>query len=81
MSVEGADFSSTALGAAARDLTAPLVLLRQLSFQLDGQLSDASGDSAGQVLERLRLTVGHTLKISEQLRLALSEAEQCCWAS
>ena len=76
MSVEGADFSSTALGAAARDLTAPLVLLRQLSFQLDGQLSDTSGDSTGQVLERLRLTVGHTLKISEQLRLALSEAEQ-----
>ena len=50
MSVEGADFSSTALAAAARDLTAPLVLLRQLSFQLDGQLSDDSGDSTGQVL-------------------------------
>ena len=63
------DFGSVALGAAARDLTAPLVLLRQLSFQLDGQLSDASGDSTGQVLERLRLTVGQTLKISEQLRL------------
>ena len=38
MSVEGVDFGSVALSAAARDLTAPLVLLRQLSFQLDSQL-------------------------------------------
>ena len=67
MSVEGVDFGSVALSAAARDLTAPLVLLRQLSFQLDSQLGDVDYPAVNQALEQMRLTIGRTFDVAEQL--------------
>ena len=73
MSVEGVDFGSVALTAAARDLTAPLVLLRQLSFQLDGQLAANESPATRQTLQNLRAAVGRTFNIADQLRLALAD--------
>ena len=73
MSVEGVDFGSVALTAAARDLTAPLVLLRQLSFQLDGQLATNESPVTRQTLQNLRAAVGRTFNIADQLRLALAD--------
>ena len=75
MSVEGVDFGSVALSAAARDLTAPLVLLRQLSFQLDSQLGENESSAVSQALAQIRLTVGRTFDIAEQLRLAVADTE------
>lgn len=75
MSVEGSSFGSVALMAATRDLTAPLVLLRQLSFQLDSQLSEIDQPATAQALSQLRLTVDRTFAIADQLRLAISTAD------
>lgn len=75
MSVEGVDFGSLALASAARDLTAPLVLLRQLSFQLDVQLSDNLSPEAKQTLDRMRVAIGRSFEISDQLKLALGSAD------
>ena len=71
MSVEGVDFGSLTLTSAARDLTAPLVLLRQLSFQLDAQLSDNISPETKRTLDRIRTTIGRSFEISDQLKLAL----------
>ena len=57
MSVEGVDFGSVALSAAARDLTAPLVLLRQLSFQLDSQLGGEAQPAVSRTLEQMRVVI------------------------
>lgn len=75
MSVEGVDFGSVALSAAARDLTAPLVLLRQLSFQLDSQLGDVDYPAVNQALEQMRLTIGRTFDVAEQLRTAMLDID------
>ncbi|MDO4271411.1 MAG: ATP-binding protein [Candidatus Saccharibacteria bacterium] len=77
MSVEAVDFGAVALTAAVRDLTAPLVLLRQLSFQLEQQSDLQAMDSpAERALQQMRLTIGRTFNIAEQLRLAVSEVGQ-----
>lgn len=74
MSVEAVDFGAVALTAAARDLTAPLVLLRQLSFQLEQQPALRTVDGpAGQALQQMRLTISRTFNIVEQLKLAVGE--------
>lgn len=77
MSVERVDdFGAVALMAAARDLTAPLVLLRQLSFQLEQQPELQQSLSTRQALERMRLTIKQTFDIADQLKLAVSGTEQ-----
>lgn len=75
MSVEGVDFGSVALSAAARDLTAPLVLLRQLSFQLDSQLGGEAQPAASRTLEQMRVVIGQTFGVAEQLRTAIVGAD------
>lgn len=69
MSVEGRDFGAVALMAATHDLTAPLVLLRQLSFQLDQQIGRALPD-ASKSLAQMRLAISRTFDIADQLQLA-----------
>lgn len=72
MTVEGKDFGAVALMAASHDLTAPLVLLRQLSFQLDQQLSQTNPEAAG-ILEQMRLAIGRTFAVADQLTWATGE--------
>ena len=67
MSVERVDFGAVALAAATRDLTAPLVLLRQLSFELDELALPAE---AADTLARMQLTIDRTLAITDQLNWA-----------
>lgn len=77
MSVERVDdFGAVALMAATRDLTAPLVLLRQLSFQLESQPEFQQSLTTRQALEQMRLTIKRTFDIAGQLRLAVGDTEQ-----
>lgn len=75
MSVEGVEFGTVALSAATRDLTAPLVLLRQLSFQLDAQLANGNQANASEALEQIRLTVERTFAIADQLKMAVAQVD------
>ena len=75
MSVEGVELGTVALSAATRDLTAPLVLLRQLSFQLDAQLANGNQANASEALEQIRLTVERTFAIADQLKIAVAQVD------
>lgn len=66
MKDEGVDLSALSLTAVARDLRAPLVLMRQLSFQIQSDLGPDSV-AAEQALKRLRLTAAEALKMTDQL--------------
>ena len=72
MNVEGTEFGAVALSAAARDLTAPLVLLRQLSFQLDAQLGADEQPATVDALRQIRLTIGRTFEVADQLKMAVA---------
>ena len=76
MSVEAVDFGSVALAAAIRDLTAPLVLLRQLSFQLDGQLAGQANSDVQITLANIRSAIGQTFTITDELRMATSRMDK-----
>lgn len=69
MKVEGVDLDKVALVAATRDLTAPLVLMRQLSYELEGC---QTARDAQRVADEIRLTAEKALSVSKELRLALT---------
>lgn len=75
MSVEAVDFGSVALRAAARDLVAPLSRLRQLSFQIESDTQSNLSPETAQALREMRLTVGQTFDIAEQLDIATKQAQ------
>ncbi len=73
MKWEGLDLGALSVAAASRDLRAPLVRLRQLSFELAEGDSIKSGESA--VLEQMQLTLNEALQVVDQLAQAASPLE------
>jgi signal transduction histidine kinase len=60
-------FNVPSLVAAAHELKPPRVLLRQLTFQLEQELSPTSDKNIRQTIDRMRLTTERTLRLCDNL--------------
>lgn len=69
MKVEGADIGEAALRLVAQDLMAPLCLMRQLSFQLDGDAKLCGSTEAIQATSELRQAVEQTFQLLDKLKM------------
>lgn len=69
MTVEGANLGKTALRLVARDLGAPLALLRQLTFELDNEVALAGVVGTSRACAEMRQAVEQMYQLVDKLNL------------
>ncbi len=76
MTVEGAEVGKAALLLAAQDMMAPLLTLRQLSFQLDNDAKLSGSADATHATAEMRSTIEQTFRLIDKLKLLSNDSSK-----